>query len=84
MSRSGPSPPASPKENFGCPARRLLLRLIEPRSVGRHFDAFALENRTKRLAHENAAHAFNPCKSRNTDSSFGMIAASSWLVLIGA
>jgi hypothetical protein len=42
MSRSGPTAPASPKENFGRPARRLLLRLREPRSVGRRFDAFAL------------------------------------------
>jgi hypothetical protein len=31
MSRNGPTASASPQENFGRPARRLLLRLIEPR-----------------------------------------------------
>src|SRR5271170_7568409 len=39
-SRSGLTAPPSPKENFGRPARRLLLRLVEPRSVNGRFDAF--------------------------------------------
>jgi hypothetical protein len=42
MSRSGATAPASPKENLGRPVQRLLLRLIESRSVGRRFDVFAL------------------------------------------
>jgi hypothetical protein len=41
MSRSGPTAPTSPKENFGRPARRSLLRLVEPRSVNRRFNALA-------------------------------------------
>jgi cysteine desulfurase family protein (TIGR01976 family) len=45
MSRSGPAAATSPKENFGSSSRRLLLRLIEPRSVGRRFDAFTLAGR---------------------------------------
>jgi hypothetical protein len=49
-SRSGPTAPASLKENFRRPARRLLLRLKEPRSVGGRFvggrfDAFTLAPR---------------------------------------
>jgi hypothetical protein len=45
MSRSSLTAPASPKENLGRPAARLLLRLIEPRSIGGRFDAFALRQR---------------------------------------